>query len=399
MVQVAECPNCAQQFRVPGRVLESHVVRCPVCDAEYPFSEIAPGIWQVPDEEGPDEELIVVTPTVADDFAPATETLEDADADLAAGGVPSDEATDAVSEPGLPAGDESQQNHMPARASEQQEPSPEAAEPEAEPVVTGQPGEPSVEQAQQESQATPAAAEKADESVSPQETEPSKAEAVDLQLRCPCCGEPFALSEATLAESGEKVGGQRAELVWVVLSGRGEAGQSEAVSFFPGVVDGSRAGAGRSGQVVDEQAMEFAASLARQRPAEESVTARIAPRGKPKNVVKELCSWVFGGLAGLVIAYYLLVLIRGDAGNFLKIPVLGIPHTYKYSPEWFPGWLRAEPEADPDQGTADPNISHTDGLRDRLFRGPKEPGVPCQTVRLRSHDSRAGLERAGQTPT
>ncbi|NQT11283.1 MAG: hypothetical protein HQ582_00950, partial [Planctomycetes bacterium] len=77
-------------------------------------------------------------------------------------------------------------------------------------------------------------------------------------------------------------------------------------------------------------------------------------RERQKGGWRTLVGPIVGGIAGLVIAYYLLNLIRGEAGNFLKIPLPGVSHTYKYSPGWFPGFL--QPSADDASQSEDETI-------------------------------------------
>ncbi len=380
MVRVAECPNCAQQLRVPDDLSETQVVRCPICDAEYPLAEIPLREQDASDEELPAEELVPVATVAPDDAASAAESTEDQDGALAGADAVDEEAGDT---------DEGDDGEKPVEAAG---PSTEANDPEQEHPPAGEASgeadsqhlgaatvldteqsiespeadhaaEPVAGEDEEDSEVASATVEQAEQGDTAAGAVAEKAEKADVELECPCCGEKFAFSEAILTDSGQKVGRERAQRVFATLTGGDPAEQ--ATGFVPRGCESVQIDTGQSAPGVDEEAMQFAASLAQQQPQEESVTARIAPRGKPKSVVKELCSWVFGGLAGLIIAYYLLVIIRGDAGNFLRIPVLGIPHTYKYSPSWFPGFLRAEPDADSeDESAGEPSA--------RLPRGPEQ---------------------------
>jgi hypothetical protein len=98
---------------------------------------------------------------------------------------------------------------------------------------------------------------------------------------------------------------------------------------------------------VDAEAFDFAKTDSETADAS-AAAAALRPRRRPreKSLIRELASWVFGGVAGLLIAYYALNWIRGEQGNFLKIPLPGVPHTYKHSPDWFPGWLKAAPDSE-----------------------------------------------------
>ncbi len=148
-------------------------------------------------------------------------------------------------------------------------------------------------------------------------------------LLCPLCGGKFDVSECRLPETGDPLGGQAAQALSQILR-RSPYPSTEGVSVatWPGVGPADQMGIQIA--VPEEEA--------RRRPFARQ------PQRK-KNIFKELLSWVGGGILGLVIAYYLIVLIRGDHGNFLKLPLPGIKSSYKYSPNWFPGFLKVGRES------------------------------------------------------
>ena len=78
-------------------------------------------------------------------------------------------------------------------------------------------------------------------------------------------------------------------------------------------------------------------------PEQDSVAARSRRRQERRgkhSILRLLFGWASSGFVGLLLAYYGLNWIKGEQGNFLKLPLPGIPHTYQYSPEWFPDWLQ-----------------------------------------------------------
>lgn len=142
-----------------------------------------------------------------------------------------------------------------------------------------------------------------------------------VTLMCPICGGTFGARDLRLAPSGKALEDEVAAELEELLSRVRQPG--ETGDFAPQLA-----------------AADFRIAV----PEEEARRRPFArPPGKKVNILKELVSWVGGGLLGLIIAYYLLVLIRGDHGNFLRIPLPGIKSTYKYSPSWFPPFLRDVP--------------------------------------------------------
>jgi len=375
MVQVVECPNCAQQLRVPRGLDSAQLVRCPICDAEYPLSETAAEVQEIPAEEAPAEELVPVASDGAGAESEATNRNGDDSAAVLAERTPEIEPAESAQVDQA----EHEPTQMPENAATEQEP---AGPTEPAVSVSEQPadatGEEDLRQRERgnghSAEQQPATsevgeahpAEQPSETVAQRRESEQRADVADIDLECPHCGRQFPISEAVLIASGEKLGKHSAEVVAQALSEQTADAGGERLSFGPQVTEVPHIDTGQTPDAVDEEAIRFAASLAAEQPEQESVTARIAPRGKSKSLIKAACGPVLGGLAGLVIAYYILVLIRGDAGNFLKIPVLGIPHTYKYSPEWFPSWLRVEADQEDQQG-GEQSEANQDDLG-RLFR-------------------------------
>ena len=153
-----------------------------------------------------------------------------------------------------------------------------------------------------------------------------------LELVCPHCQGTFSLGQAQLASSGEKIPAEVVRAIEEHLSGR--PSQPER---FP------------SGEWSSAATAVPFSTISIQVPEEESRARPFARQPRKKvNVFKEFVSWVVGAVLGLLIAYYLLVLIRGDHGNFLKIPLPGVRSTYKYSPSWFPSFMKPSPPMDKD---------------------------------------------------
>ncbi len=150
-----------------------------------------------------------------------------------------------------------------------------------------------------------------------------------LELMCPHCHGVFPLAEAHLASTGEAI---PAEVVRKI---------EEQLGIRPSQPEGYPSGEWSSAATVPVSTVSIQVS-------EEETRARPFGRQPRKkvNVLKELVSWVGGAVLGLLIAYYLLVLIRGDHGNFLKIPLPGVRSTYKYSPSWFPSFMKPSPPGD-----------------------------------------------------
>jgi hypothetical protein len=156
-----------------------------------------------------------------------------------------------------------------------------------------------------------------------------------LELICPHCQQSFSMAEARWAVNGDIVGPEAVQALQQFLN------EQRLREGLP---------AGEAGWGIGAPPLQFAV-------AEGEEGARpFARRPRPQvNVLKEIVGIVGGGILGLLIAYYALVLIRGDHGNFLKLPLPGIPSTYKYSPSWFPSFLKpAAPAESPAENDSAP---------------------------------------------
>ncbi|GEM_PF-3410581 len=196
-----------------------------------------------------------------------------------------------------------------------------------------------------------------------------------FELICPHCGQAFPLADGKILHTEEPLGeeaAQRMAAAFHAKSGTTAGQQSEGktkgmTEGWAPAIAGDAAG-GLSAFSPDQFA--FAGVEGTYRPARPVVT--------PGKIVKELISWVGGGILGLIIAYYILVLIKGDQGNFLKIPLPGISRTYKYSPDWFPRFLRRVDPAE--AGTLPPPESELHSLEGaRNHEGPRESGRPTES--------------------
>ena len=56
-MSISNCPKCLQQVTIPDGLEQNAQVRCPVCDAEYPLSDL-PEMEGFPDVTQPSPELV-----------------------------------------------------------------------------------------------------------------------------------------------------------------------------------------------------------------------------------------------------------------------------------------------------------------------------------------------------
>jgi len=86
MTKISTCPNCSQRVTLPSGLAESRLVRCPLCDGQFPLCEVMPQA-----EDAPPELLPVgdPDPTAAVEPKPETESAED---DAAAAEGPREQA-------------------------------------------------------------------------------------------------------------------------------------------------------------------------------------------------------------------------------------------------------------------------------------------------------------------
>ncbi len=69
------------------------------------------------------------------------------------------------------------------------------------------------------------------------------------------------------------------------------------------------------------------------------MAARPRPKGKEKHPVRHMLEVVLGGAFGLFLGYYLLNLFGGSRFDFGEIYLPGVKHTYKHAPDWMPPWM------------------------------------------------------------
>ncbi len=241
-----------------------------------------------------------------------------------------------------------------AEVAEEEEPTPEA-EPEGEAV---------------EADAEP------DETADQPPSEPEPPE--ELQVRCPHCAAECPLGDVVVVATGEPLGPEVASAVARHVISSGERGEAVPALDAWAKVDGMpQIDVGPSIPASSEAAPAGAFDFAREDAEAEAAAAGAAPgrprRRQQKSMGREIVSWVLGGVAGMLIAYYLLNFIRGPAGNFLKIPLPGVPHTYKYSPDWFPGWMKPAPEA---EEANDAPSDEIDDLNRQYRAAPAEADLP-----------------------
>jgi hypothetical protein len=381
MSRIATCSNCHGRVTVPKGLEESQPVRCPLCQAEYPSSEVLAEVSAADDDLELPPQLVLVPPN-ADGSAADTEGPGETEGSSEEPHAPEVETAALAQEDGEPPeraekrDDESGEAVEQAleRAGDSGQAAPEAAEPAdatAEPTGGTDEGEgeadtPEAETSEPERETGETKAEAGEpegETVEPegetgqpegerdeteeQPPEPAPQDEV-VRVRCPHCDAEYPLSDVVVVTSGTELGPTVAAAVArYVLAGEGAAGEAPALDVWakadgmPQIDLGDRA---KSPAVtVAPGEFDFAKEDADGEGGPASHAAARPGRRRQKSVARELAAWVFGGLAGVVITAYLLAIIRGESGNILKVPLPGVPHTYKYSPRWFPGWLKPAP--------------------------------------------------------
>ncbi len=339
MSRIATCGNCQERVTVPEGLKEGESVRCPFCQAVYSLSELPADAADADDSEMPPE-LVPVAEADGQQGAPSeadsSERLEMADEEEDTAEAPSDqigEGTDeAIEGPEAEAGVEPGEEEGPTAETETDTEEEEGNESEEEGAE---------EEAESAEDATETGEEPA-EAAAPEET---------VQVRCPHCEAEYPLSQVVVVTTGAELGPATAAAVArYILSGEGPASEPPALDVWakaegvPQIDTGEDAGP--QAVAAHASAFDFAREDAEVEAGPAGATGLRPRRRKQKSIARELASWVFGGVAGLVIAYYLLNFIRGEAGNFLKIPLPGVSHTYQHSPDWFPGWMKAAPESE-----------------------------------------------------
>lgn len=351
MSWIAACKICQEPVTVPEGVDRSESVCCPRCRAEFLSSE-------VPDETGKKSGSAEPPPDVL-----PVEALFDE------GNEP--EMADAESETSEDEEEEEEEKDEPGPdiRVEQAEEVPQidlshgvqAGSDAVEPVAEAEESAGEVEEKGPEEPADDGA-KSADESLETLGDTPAPAEATpappsqaeSLRVRCPACEAEFRLSQMIVASTGARLGAAAETAVAGATAppGAGETGDPGPMldvwaraDSVPQIDLGEAAGA--QAVSADPGAFDFARDDADAADGSGSVAAaRQERRRKQKSGLRAIMGPVFGGIAGLVIAYYLLNWIRGEAGNFLEIPLPGVPHTYKHSPDWFPGWMKPQPDSE-----------------------------------------------------
>jgi len=171
-----------------------------------------------------------------------------------------------------------------------------------------------------------------------------KAKAEDLKARVETLLADVSALEAELGG----VAGERPQLdVWK------QVGAAPSIDTGESGTAAAETGAGT--RPAHTGAFDFGADQAAEGGAATATGVRPRPKKKKRSAFFTILEWVFGGVAGLLIAYYAINFIRGESGNFLEVPLPGVPHTYKHCPAWWPGWLKpwaGEEDSDPQQDPA-----------------------------------------------
>ncbi|MFH1921943.1 MAG: hypothetical protein ABIP48_18915 [Planctomycetota bacterium] len=406
MSWIAACKICQEPVTIPEGADRSESVCCPRCRAEFLSSEVPGEVGQEGGSAEPPHDVLPVEALFDETSEPETSELqgepsegkeeeeepgldlwveqaeEFPEIDLSRGIETDSETGGLVAEAQEPAGQLEEETESEDAAEDSEGPNV-ASEDVVPEIATDEP-EPSTHEPPEATPATPQHAE------SP-------------RVRCPACEAEYGLSQMIVVSTGSRLGAAAAAAVagatahsatgespgegpmldvWaradtVPQIDLGEAAGAQVVSAEPGAFDFARD---------DSEAADGSGSVA---------AARQERRRKQKSGLRTIMGPIFGGIAGLVIAYYLLNWIRGEAGNFMEIPLPGVPHTYKYSPEWFPGWMK--PEADSEDVASEETA---DGGRRFLLdpgkhrrqpgREPRRLRDPTAVCRLVGLDDQAG---------
>ncbi len=315
MPRIATCTTCWQRVTVPEDAEEGQLVRCPLCGAEYPLAEALAGVTEPdPRAEAPPE-LVPVATDLDDQTAPEVETEEAADMRQ----EPTGDAEETVEEAEQPATEE--------------EPDDGASGPETE---------------QEEAKCDEAGGEAA---------EPAGQDR-SVRVRCPECEAEFPLSRLIVADAETELGPAVATvlsqpiLAGIAVPSEAGTGGVPAIDVWAKAdampqIDLGQGPTTQAPMETDAGAFAFARHDAEAADATAGVVgARPRRKKRQKSVMRELASWVLGGLGGLFIAYYVLNWWKGEQFDKLPIPLPGVPHTYRHSPDWFPNWLRPAPDAE-----------------------------------------------------
>jgi uncharacterized Zn-finger protein len=336
MSRIARCANCQERVTVPEGLDENASVCCPFCQAEYSLSEALADATEAADgPEAPPELAAVGSSPVHEGGAEEEheESWEDVPESDSHFEEASEEESEAESSEGLEIAEDAE------KSEEAEEQADEADEPVRE----------AAEEAEQREGAIDEAAEAPGEPPEPKTHEES------LQVRCPHCEAEYGLSHLVVVETGAELGpAVAAAVARQVLPSQAGSATAPSLDIWAKADAMPQIDLGDRTPVETVAADAVAFDFAREEAEGEAAPGRPAglrpPRRKQKSVARELGGWVFGAVAGMVIAYYLLNVIRPESGNFLKIPLPGIPHTYVHSPEWFPSWLQPAPKEPTEEG-------------------------------------------------
>jgi len=379
MSRIARCGKCQARVTVPEGLEEGESVRCPICQAVYPLTELPAEAVDADNSEMPPE-LAPVAEVSEPGQAPeslrgepeARERQEGQaveangqpepppEADSGEGLDTADEEEDTTEGPSDPI-DEGTDEAIEAPAVEadiepgQEDGASAPTETDSE-KVEGSEGEEegAREEAVSDEQDQERAAEEgvSDEHATAAGEEPAEAAAAEetVQVRCPHCQAEYPLSQVVVVTTGAELGpAMAAAVARYVLPGEGPAGEAPALDVWAKTDAVPQIDLGDSArpQAVSDHASAF--DFARGAADAEAGPTGAAPlrprRRKQKSMVQKLVGPVFGGVAGLLIAAYILAII----GRPLKIPLPFISATYQYSPDWFPGWMKAAPESEEEE--------------------------------------------------
>lgn len=206
----------------------------------------------------------------------------------------------------------------------------------------------------------------------PAEEGPAAPAAIDPNplVRCPEGQTEFRLSELIVASTGESIGPVTAslivqhELLRTISEEEAKAADEAPALDVWGKVEGApQLDLGGAAAVPDVDHGGFAIQdeelEEERRQSVAGVPLRPRRKGKEKGWLRSAFGWVFGGVAGIVLAVYIIIWIKGpEQGNVFDLPVPGYPSTYKHLPDWWPIWAKpgsattdeaeAEEEAEPE---------------------------------------------------
>lgn len=408
MVCLTTCPKCSQDVTIPDGVPREASVRCPLCEAEFPLSEVVDSMREVifaadvPELElvelapaGPDaldcepealpgdpqplpgEPELVFGGTVASgDESPldvellddVEEHAEDEGAFTSSSGeqqesYQADDSHDSVALIELPdpvPGDEPT-NQADLETTEQA-----IAAEVLEAEVNGQAGdEADGEEDGEEDQTNKVTGDEPTEPAEPDaaangdETSDADDASGDapLSVRCPCCEAEFPLHTLIVAATGDPLGEKAAAAV----ASDGSPASGPVFDFALATDNSSSPASG---------AFDFAADSESSEGESPSLTvAKGKRKKKEKSLAGELFGVFVGGVAGLLIMYYGLNFFGGERFDMAEIYLPGIQHTAKHRPDWWPDWLLFDshdrdfqPTDQPDPGLDPADFGNGEGL-------------------------------------